>query len=347
MRLAEIPKLIKEGGNVVVALRPAVPLGIEEQTPQPQSPESATANLESEAQKRPSSLIRLWRFGLVSAYASGKVTWVTLRTIARYLINHPVHAALNGVLIAVLGVLVMTGSQIHNQIILNQISDQTIDRIIEASAYTREFDGAQANRDGMREFLRVGAPSWIQRESIRAILYHSRQVNLSIVDQAVLLATAEIESGFNPMARAATTSACGLFQFVQRTGEAFELPTEDCMNPWLNARSGIEHYISNYQARVKKQVDHLEGAERVLRTFELTYYLHHDGPNSNSPSNDLKAIVLGGSHFLFKVYHVLQEEAESPKLAPSFWERFSENFVRMLNAVAAYFGEPELTHWRW
>ena len=34
------------------------------------------------------------------------------------------------------------------------------------------------------------------------------------------------------------------------------------------------------------------GAELVLRLFELSYYLHHDGPHSSNPSNELKAKVL-------------------------------------------------------
>ncbi len=347
MRLAEIPRLIKDGGNVVVALRPAWPISREAGESQTVLPETSPDKALDRVSRVPPAFIRLWKLGRLSVVGACTITWVTIRTIFRYLLNHPVHAVLNGILLIVLGVLVMTGSQIHNQIVLSQISDQTIDKVIQASAYTRDFDGAAANRDGTREFLRVGAPSWIQRESIRAVLFQARHSNLSIIDQAVLLATAEIESGFNPMARASTTSACGLFQFVQRTGESFALSTEDCMNPWLNSKSGVEHYLSNYEARVKKEVEGLVGAERVLRTFELSYYLHHDGPNSNSPSNDLKALVLGGSHFLFKVYHVLEEEAESPKLAPTFWKRFSENFVRMLNMVAAYFGEPELTSWRW
>ena len=67
---------------------------------------------------------------------------------------------------------------------------------------------------GAEEFLRVGAPVWAQREAVRAVLFHARKAGLSKEDQAVLLATVAVESGFNPSEKAPSTTACGLFQFV-------------------------------------------------------------------------------------------------------------------------------------
>ena len=267
-----------------------------------------------------------------------RATWFTLRTAVRYLRFHPVHAALIVVLLSILALVAVTGSDLHKQLLLSRISDQTIDRIMAASQYTRNLSAGAANRDGSREFFRVGAPEWIQREGIRAVLFHARKAGLAIEDQAVLLATVEVESGFNPMARAPTTSACGLFQFVQKTGEIFGLSPDDCMDPWQNARAGIAHYVKNFEQRVQKQVDTLVGAERAFKTYELSYYLHHDGPLSSNPSNDVKAVVLNGTQFLFKVRQILEDEEASEVAAPSFAQKFHENLLLVLDRVTSFFG---------
>jgi len=259
---------------------------------------------------------------------------IPLRTCWRYVIHHPLHAILNAILLGIIAVAVITGSDIHHQMILGKISDHTIDKILDASSFQREYSIEEMRKNGARAFVGVGAPPWAQREAIRAILFNARKAGLSIEDQAVLLAIADIESGFNPLAQAQTTTACGLFQFVQKTGETFSLSAAECMDPWKNARAEVEHYTSNYEHRVKAQTESLTGSEKVLRTFELSYYLHHDGPYSENPSNELKALVLSGSYFLFKAYHVLQEESVSEQHAPTFAEKFSENLLKFFDSVA-------------
>ncbi|MBN8549971.1 MAG: transglycosylase SLT domain-containing protein [Deltaproteobacteria bacterium] len=273
---------------------------------------------------------------------SAQAVYVTLRTIWTYLYRHPIHAVLNLGFITVLALLVLTGSEFHKQTILAKISDQTVEEIIRGSRFTRTYDSEEVSKNGIREFLSVGAPEWAQRESVRAVLFHARKAGLPLEDQAVLLAIADIESGFNPMARAPTTSACGLFQFVKRTGESFSLSASDCMNPWLNAKSAVEHYSYNYERRVRRQVEDLSGAERVFRTFELSYYLHHDGPESSNPSNDVKATVVSGTQFLFKAYHALLQEAELEQHAPSFATTFSANFLHSLDRITSYFADSDL-----
>ena len=263
--------------------------------------------------------------------------YLTLRTIIRYLFRHPLHAAVTSVLVLLLALMITTGSEIHNQMILGKISDQTIDRIIEGSRFQRTFDAAEVDRSAGRDLLRVGAPDWMQKESVRAILFSARKAGLPIEDQAVLLAIADIESGFNPMARAPTTTACGLFQFVKRTGEMFSLATAECMDPWQNARAGVAHYLFNLERRVAPQTTSLAGAERVFRLFELSYYLHHDGPESSNPSNDVKATILNGTQFLFKAYHALELESESQHHAPSFAEQFESNLLAFLDDIQEFF----------
>ena len=271
--------------------------------------------------------------------ASVVAAWFGVAALVRYILKHPVHALITASLLVMLGLLVVTGANIHKQMILARISDQTVTKIIRSSRFTRNFNGEQIQAGNVaREVLRVGAPEWAQREGVRAILFNARKSGLSIEDQAVLLATAEIESGFNPMAKAETTSACGLFQFVKKTGELFGLAQENCMNPWLNAMAGVQHYIANYQKRVNDAVTDLVGPERLFRVFEVSYYMHHDGPASSNPSNEVKAVVLTGTAFLFKAHQILQKESESQEQEPSFAEEFSENFWGLVELISSTVG---------
>lgn len=263
---------------------------------------------------------------------------LSVRTAYRYLYRHPIHAFLNVLFIAVLAVLISTGSELHKQMILSKISSEIVDKIIAGSRFTRSFDAEEINRGGVRELLRAGAPTWTQRESVRAILYQARKAGLPLEDQAVLLAIADVESGFNPMARASTTTACGLFQFVRKTGEIFSLSTGECMDPWLNAESGVKHYIYNYENRVRSAVQNLNGAEKVFRTFELSYYLHHDGSAyTGQPSSEVKATILNGTQFLFKAYHALQDEAESQQHVPAFSETLSAKVWKGFDEIGSWF----------
>lgn len=279
----------------------------------------------------------------VACRAVVNALFVSVRTVGRYLYKHPIHALLNVIFVLILTTILSTGSDLHKQLILSKISNETIDKIIQGSRFTRDFDAEAINSGGIRELLRVGAPTWAQREGVRAILYQARKAGLSIEDQAVLLAIADIESGFNPMARASTTTACGIFQFVKRTGESFSLSANECMDPWLNAKSGVEHYLYNHGRRVQRFVEDLSGSEKVFRTFELSYYLHHDGPDySVEPSNEVKATILNGTQFLFKAYHALQEEAESQERAPSFSESLSAKVWKVLDDVATFLEEWDI-----
>ncbi|MCI5066583.1 transglycosylase SLT domain-containing protein [bacterium] len=277
-----------------------------------------------------------WHLSTLTAKAILRGGLLTGKVVLGYLRYHPLHALLTVLLIALLAIMVVTSTTIHSDIILNEISDETVEDLIEASRFTRGYSSVRLAQIGERELLRVGAPPWVQREGVRAILYHARKAGLSLEDQAVLLATAEIESGFNPLARASTTSACGLFQFVKATGTAFDLSPSDCMSPFQNAKAGIQHYVKNHKNSVEEHVSHLQGAEKAFKTFELSYYLHHDGPHSKNPSNDVKAVVLNGTTFLFRAYSILRKENLSKAEAPSFLDRFTENLFGILHQITEY-----------
>lgn len=319
-------KILKMRERAPVSLRTVV------QTEQNEVPVAEPFQIPSPLQ----SLLKV--FNLV---ASGcwNFLWLSSRTIALYLIRHPLHAIFNTCVLAILWVVILTGADVHDQMILNEISDKTVDKIVSVSRFTRDFLSPEVSSAGPREYLKVGAPEWAQREGVRAILFHARKAGLSIEHQAVLLATAEVESGFNPMAKAATTSACGLFQFVKKTGEAYKLRQEDCMNPWLNAAAGVKHYIENYEKRVANNLKAEGGAERVFEMYEGTYYMHHDGPNYSNPSNDVKATILSGTTFLLKMYTLLKLENSNREKAPTFAERFAENLLATLHSVRGFLAQ--------
>lgn len=243
--------------------------------------------------------------------------WMTNKTW-RYLVLHPSHATLSILLFVTLLVVGFLGREIHQEFAQTEISQSTIDTIIDASGFTRDFSSKNADSKGSRELIKSGSPEWIQKEAVKAVLFHARKNGLSLEHQAVLLATVEVESGFNPMARAATTTACGLFQFVKATGLLFGLTQNDCMNPWLNAEAGVAHYLKNYKMKVESKTKNLQGVEKAFKTFELTYYLHHDGTYSSNHSSEVKAVVLKGTQFLLKTYKALTREFEMRKKAPSF-----------------------------
>jgi hypothetical protein len=256
--------------------------------------------------------------------------WWLVCTGLSYVRYHTTHALFTALLFGLMFLLLATGSEIHDRFILSQISDNTVDEIIDASRFVHNFqaDDTRASTD----FMRVGGPRWVQREGVRAILFAARKAGLPLADQAVLLATAEVESGFNPMAHAPSTSACGLFQFIKDTGKAFGLNPEDCMDPNLNAAAGVQHYLS-LSDKVQSKLSGVDGPERLFKTFELSYYLHHDGVNSSNPENDVKAVVLSGVQFLLHVEGALQREEASKEHKPTFTQAFAD---RLWETVSPY-----------
>jgi len=265
--------------------------------------------------------------------------WFAVRSVFSYLRHYPGNACISVILVGTALILFLTGSRIHIHHVQAKLLEDTVSELVTVSKFTREYNLNEAESFGLREFYRVGAPTWVQRESMRAVLETARAKGLSVEHQAVLLATVEVESGFNPLARASTTTACGLFQFIRSTGSVYGLSGSECLNPWINARAGITHYLHNYQRRVEPKVGELEGPEKVLTMFELSYYLHHDGPLSTEFSNELKATILSATPYLFKAYEVLKKEKAREAEEPSFFEKFWEEFQSLKEATITYVNE--------
>ena len=76
--------------------------------------------------------------------------------------------------------------------------------------------------------------------SVRAIADALAKARLPIDLSAMILAIARVESGFNPFSEHPVSTACGLFQFVEGTWEAYQPTRDTCFDPYVNAWAG-EH----------------------------------------------------------------------------------------------------------
>jgi Transglycosylase SLT domain len=277
------------------------------------------------------------RFILYTLFYSIKVTWVTLKTVVVNFYQRPFQTLLNVLFLLILLFITDTASKLEDNIILSQIPNSTVNKIVDASHFTRGYNAEKVDQKDSRELLNVGAPRWSQQASIRAVLFNARKADLSIEHQAVLLSIAEIESGFNPMARTPTTSACGLFQFVKATGERYGLTRKDCLDPWENAGAGIAHYMDNFENKLQKIALPPEGSERAFRLFELGYHLHHDGPQSKSASDKVKTVVLRGTPFLLAVYEILEAERQSKEQLTGVVEHLVINLREITEKTLLFF----------
>lgn len=133
----------------------------------------------------------------------------------------------------------------------------------------------------------------VRKQVIRLILDESK--DLSEMDQAMLLAIAEAESGFNPDAKATTTSASGIFQLIKATGEALGVFGADVFNAHKNIKAGVKLYLE-HQALVRNRYPK-ESSETKLA---LLYALHHDGPSLNFGGLDIayKRVIPRVSYWL-------------------------------------------------
>ncbi len=111
----------------------------------------------------------------------------------------------------------------------------------------------------------------VQRASIEAIRDAAQSAGMNIDQEAMVLAIAYVESGFNPDAAAGTTSAQGLGQFIRSTGAAYGLTDANRWDVNEQARALVAHTLDNYEA-----------AQVAGLSEEYVYARHHDGSFSNN-----------------------------------------------------------------
>ena len=124
---------------------------------------------------------------------------------------------------------------------------------------------------------KAGDISLDQQEKIMEMIINTgRQQGMSNREIALTLATVRFESGFNPDAAAKSSSATGLGQFINDTGEKYGLTDENRWDVAMQVQAVVDHTLDNIEMANKKGYGE-----------EYIYALHHDGPALDSGGLDL------------------------------------------------------------
>ncbi|MFN4100283.1 MAG: transglycosylase SLT domain-containing protein [Pararhodobacter sp.] len=99
----------------------------------------------------------------------------------------------------------------------------------------------------------------------------ARNPGMTLDQEAMVLAIAYVESGFNPDAAAGITGAKGLGQFIRKTGASCGLTDSSRWDTQEQARATVQHTLDNYKA-----------ARDAGLGDEYVYARHHDGSFTNA-----------------------------------------------------------------
>lgn len=120
--------------------------------------------------------------------------------------------------------------------------------------------------------------------AVRAIADALALARLPIDLSAMILAIARVESGFNPFSEHPVSTACGLFQFVEGTWQAYQATRDTCFDPYVNAWAGVKHLSTLDSGRLRDARKLLQGVpDEVQRTeylYRLLYAYHFHGSRS-------------------------------------------------------------------
>tara|TARA_R110000796_G_scaffold51021_1_gene120420 strand:- start:420 stop:1334 length:915 start_codon:yes stop_codon:yes gene_type:complete len=109
-----------------------------------------------------------------------------------------------------------------------------------------------------------------KQKVINLIVGTGRQAGMSEREIAYTLATASVESGFNPEAAAHESSASGIGQFVNLTGKSYNINKDTRWNLEAQVQALVDHTVDNIAMAKQKGLGE-----------EYIYALHHDGPKLN------------------------------------------------------------------
>jgi hypothetical protein len=120
--------------------------------------------------------------------------------------------------------------------------------------------------------------------AVRAVVDALSKARPPIDLSAMILAIARVESGFNPFSENPTSTACGIFQFVEGTWESYADTRDRCFDPYVNAWAGVRHLSKLDVARLGEARQLLRGVpDEVQRTeylYRLLYAYHYHGIRS-------------------------------------------------------------------
>ena len=114
----------------------------------------------------------------------------------------------------------------------------------------------------------------IQRTAVQILLGEAANTEMPNDLTALMLATARVESGFNPDAAAGSTSAGGLGQFIDSTAKAYGVGGLERFSLADGARALAQFTLDNYRRALALCSDMPRSC-----VLEHTYALHHDGPS--------------------------------------------------------------------
>ena len=140
------------------------------------------------------------------------------------------------------------------------------DQIKPYSHYREPIDQTDGRLHGESRRWGDASPE-VQSRVIDTLIESSREAGLSPRETALVLAIARVKSGFNPDAAAGTTSASGLGQFIDGTGNAYQLNNGNRFDVEAQSDALVQHFIDNRQL-----------AQRRGQGEEYIYKYHHDGP---------------------------------------------------------------------
>ncbi len=140
------------------------------------------------------------------------------------------------------------------------------EKLVRWSHYSEPVD-TRAGRVRGNSRIWGDASQDVQRHVIDSLIVAAKKKGFNIRRIAMLLAMANIESGFNPDASAGTTSASGLGQFINATGLEYGLHDGNRFDMAANVAAIIAYFKYN-EKLVKKH-----GKPDVW-----VYKYHHDGP---------------------------------------------------------------------
>lgn len=242
--------------------------------------------------------------------------WRALCAITKYYWRRPLRALADAGLAIVFGAILYAGMDAYQMHLEATVTNELIEKIDQASTFKRQINRVRATENS-QEFLAHGAPEWLRKVTIRTIIVEAWKAGLDTHEVAVLLTTADRESGFNPFAKARETSACGIFQFVDKTGRAFGISAKDCMEPTENTQAEIAHF-RRIMSSIEPRLRGLDTKERLVMMFRESYCKHHDGQGSKSCSSDADMTVSRGLSLLLTAHRELEAVEKAKTNAPGF-----------------------------
>src|SRR5262249_46609656 len=120
--------------------------------------------------------------------------------------------------------------------------------------------------------------------AVRAVVDALSKARPPIELSAMILAIARVESGFNPFSENPTSTACGIFQFVEGTWQSYAATPARCFDPDVTSWAGRRQLAKLDMIRLGDPRRLLQGVpdevQRIEYLYRLLYAYHYHGVRS-------------------------------------------------------------------